>query len=250
MHTRNFRCAIVDDEQDAIDLLTSRLERLYTNLYVTDTFTTWADALHALRTNEFDILFLDISMPEKSGFDLLKLLPGLESEVIFVTAHDHYALKAFSFSATGYILKPIDDGDLSVAVNKAIDHLANKSLARKVNLPSAIGSSLYGAEKVRIPNNNGIDYVSVNDIIYLESQNKCTLVVTNKARYTSSANIGAFRYLTDEFPFFQVHRSFIINLSCVVRYESSGVVVMQDKTEIPIARNIRQEFLQLFGKGY
>ncbi len=249
MQARHYKCAIVDDEQDAIDLLTSRLDRLYTNLDVSDTYTSWADALQALRTNYYDILFLDISMPEKSGFDLLKLLPGLEAEIIFVTAHDHYALKAFSFSATGYILKPIDDSDLSVAVNKAMDHLANKTMARKANMPVMTQGNIYGAEKVRIPNNNGIDYVSVNDIIYLESLNKCTMVVTNRARYTSSVNIGAFRYLTDEFAFFQVHRSFIINLSCVVRYESSGVVVMQDKTEIPIARNIRQEFLQLFGKG-
>lgn len=249
MHSRTYKCAIVDDEQDAIDLLTSRLDRLYTNLDITDTFTTWADALHAFRNDEYDILFLDISMPEKSGFDLLKLLPGINSEIIFVTAHDHYALKAFSFSATGYILKPIDDSDLTIAVNKAMNHLANKSMAKKVHSPTTTTVPLLATEKVRIPNNNGIDYVNVNDIIYLESKNKCTLVVTNKARYTSSANLGAFKYLTDDFAFFQVHRSFIINLSSVVRYESSGVVVMQDKTEIPIARNIRQEFLQLFGKG-
>jgi two-component system LytT family response regulator len=249
MQSRNYKCAIVDDEQDAIDLLASRIERLYSNLDVADTYTSWTDALQALRNNYYDILFLDISMPEKSGFDLLKLLPGLESEIIFVTAHDHYALKAFSFSATGYILKPIDDNDLSIAVNKAIDHLTNKALARKQASTAYTAGSLHSTDKVRIPNNNGIDYVNVNDIIYLESLNKCTMVVTSKSRYTSSANIGAFRYLTDDFAFFQVHRSFIINLSCVVRYESTGVVVMQDKTEIPIARNIRQEFLQLFGKG-
>lgn len=244
-----YRCVIIDDERDAIDLLSSRLEQLYDNIEVADTFTFWKEALSALRNNVYHIIFIDISMPEKSGFDLLKLLPDVDAEIIFVTAHDNYALKAFSFAATGYILKPIDDTDLSLAVNKAIERISNKLAARRQNTAPAIGTSvLPGADKIRIPNNSGIDYVNVHDIIFLESVNKCTTIVTSGAKYTSSANIGTFKYLTDDYSFFQVHRAFIINLNCVVRYESSGVVVMRDKTEIPIARNIRQEFLQLFEK--
>lgn len=245
-----YRCAIIDDERDAIDLLSSRLEQLYDNIEVAATFTFWKEALSALRNNSYHILFIDISMPEKSGFDLLKLLPDNDAEIVFVTAHDNYALKAFSFAASGYILKPIDDTDLSQAVNKAIERISNKLAARRLTggAPATAGGAPVGADKVRIPNNSGIDYVNVNDIIFLESVNKCTTIVTNHAKYTSSANIGTFKYLTDDHSFFQVHRAFIINLNCVVRYESSGMVVMRDKTEIPIARNIRQEFLQLFEK--
>ncbi|GAA4460773.1 two-component system response regulator NatR [Nemorincola caseinilytica] len=242
-----YRCAIVDDERDAIELLSSRIEQLFGNIEVADTFSFWKDALPALRNNNYDILFIDVSMPEKSGFDLLKLLPGLDLEIIFVTAHDNFALKAFSFSATGYVLKPIDDEELSTAINKALERINNKHAAKRqtTNLPVITAAT---TDKVRIPNNSGIDYVNVNDIIYLESVNKCTIIVTGKAKYTSSANLGTYKYLTDDHSFFQVHRAFIINLNCVVRYESAGVVVMQDKTEVPIARNIRQEFLQLFDK--
>lgn len=243
-----YKCIIIDDEQDAIDLLSGRISQLFDNIEIAHTFTHWKEALSALRNNSYHILFIDISMPEKSGFDLLKLLPDIDAEIIFVTAHDNFALKAFSFSATGYILKPIDDGDLSAAVNTAIERINNKLAARKQSTTQTSHSIPVAANKIRIPNNSGIDYVNVNDIIFLESVNKCTMIVTNTTKYTSSANIGTFKYLTDEYSFFQVHRAFIINLNSVVRYESSGIVVMRDKTEIPIARNIRQEFLQLFEK--
>lgn len=242
----NYRCIIVDDERDAIELLSSRIDQLYDNIEIADTFSYWKDALPILRNNNYDILFIDVSMPEKSGFDLLKLLPAIDAEIIFVTAHDNFALKAFSFSASGYVLKPIDDEDLSIAINKALERINNKQAAKRQPQPQP--GTAATTDKIRIPNNSGIDYVNVNDIVYLESVNKCTMIVTGKTKYTSSANLGTYKYLTDEHSFFQVHRAFIINLNCVVRYESSGVVVMQDKTEIPIARNIRQEFLQLFDK--
>lgn len=245
-----YKCIIVDDEKDAIELLSSRITQLFDNIEVADTFTYWKNALFALRNNTYHLLFIDISMPEKSGFDLLKLLPDIDAEIIFVTAHDNFALKAFSFSASGYILKPIDDSELSATINTALERINNKLVARRQQAaPVASPSSIpVAADKVRIPNNSGIDYVNVNDIIFLESVNKCTMIVTNNAKYTSSANIGTFKYLTDDHSFFQVHRAYIVNLNCVVRYESSGIIVMRDKTEIPIARNIRQDFLQLFEK--
>lgn len=239
----NYTCIIVDDEQDAIDLLTYRISLLYHNINIADSFTHWQEALKAMRNNKYDILFIDISMPGKSGFELLKLLPGLESEIIFVTAHDNYALNAFSFSATGYILKPINDTELAAAINKSIERINYKTLASQSKTPPAKSN-----DKIGIPKNHGIDYINITDILYLESVNKCTQIITNTGKYTSSSNIGTFRYLVDTHPFFQVHRSYIVNLNCILRYESSGSIIMQDKKEIPIARNTKQDFLKLFNK--
>ncbi len=248
--SQNYSCIIIDDEQDAIDLLSDRIEQLFHNIDVVATFTHWKQALPVLRENEFDILFLDVSMPEKSGFEILKLVPGMGAEIIFVTAHDNFALKAFSFAATGYILKPIDDSDLANAIDKALERVKLKSMLKRGSTSAATSGtpSQSGNGKIKIPSGTGIDYVNINDVIYLESTNKCTMIVTNKGKYTSSANIGTFRYLIDDHAFFQVHRSFIVNLNKVMRYELTGFVVMEDKTEVPIARNIRQEFLQLFDK--
>ncbi len=236
-----YNCVIVDDEQDAIDLLSTRISHLYDNLHIADTFTNWETALPALRNNTYDILFIDVSMPGKTGLDLLKLLPGLEAEIIFVTAYDNFALKAFSFSATGYILKPVDDAELSVAIDKAIERIRNKTLA---NLQRTQPSKLN--DRIGVPNNHGVDYVNVNDIIYLESVNKCTVIVTDKGKFTSSSNIGLFKYLVDNHSFFQAHRLFIINLNCILRYETSGVIIMQDKKEIPVSRNVKHDLLKMF----
>jgi two-component system LytT family response regulator len=239
--SRKINCVIVDDEQDAIDLLSFRIGQLYGNINISDTFQHWQAALAALRTNKYDLLFIDISLPGKIGLDLLKLLPGIDCEIIFVTAHDNYALKAFSFAATGYILKPIDDQELSAAVDRALERITHKTLAAQ----NQKGSSVVN-EKIRIPGKQGIDYVNVNDILYLESINKCTQIATSNGKYLCSTNLGTYKYLTDGGTFFQVHRSFIINLNCITRYESGGVVIMQDKKEVPVARNIRHDFLRLF----
>lgn len=240
---RRINCVIVDDEQDAIDLLSFRIGQLYSNINVADTFLHWQDALAALRGNSYDLLFIDISMPGKNGLDLLKLLPDMECEIIFVTAHDNYALKAFSFAATGYILKPIDDQELSAAVDRALERIMHKTLAAQNQKGSAVVN-----EKIRIPGKQGVDYVNVRDILYLESVNKCTQVVSASGRYLCSTHLGSFKYLTDSQLFFQVHRAFIVNLNSIVRYESSGVVIMTDKSEIPVSRSIRHDFLKLFGK--
>ncbi len=237
----NISSIIVDDEQDSIELLTRRLAVLYNNITVVASFTKWDTALAALKSEPCDLLFMDISMPGKNGIELLKLIPGLDSEIIFVTAHDNYALEAFTFSATGYVLKPVDDLELSSAIEKALQRIENKKKAHQ-NTASAVVLN----EKIGIPNNMGIDYVEIADIMYLESVNKCTKIVTAKNEFVSSLNIGRFQHLLETHHFFQIHRSYIVNLKYVLRYESSLLVIMADKTEIPVSRTVKNDFLKLF----
>jgi two-component system, LytTR family, response regulator len=240
----NISCIIIDDEQDAIELLTDRLGILFKDVLVTATFTGWEEALQAVRSQKPDLILLDISMPGKNAFDLLKLLPNLNSELIFVTAHETFALDAFAFSASGYLLKPVDDAELFAAVNKARERIQNKKLAQKNSVNQSV------SDKIGIPNNHGIDYININDILYLESTNKCTKLVTGKGEYISSLNIGRFLHLIDEHSFFQVHRSYIVNLKSILRYESSGLVIMSNKKEIPVSRNVKNDFLSLFNNNF
>ncbi len=101
------------------------------------------------------------------------------------------------------------------------------------------------SEKIGIPNNYGIDYVNIKDVLYLESINKCTQIVTENNKYTTTQNIGSYKYLADEHSFFLVHRSFLVNLDYILRYESSGILIMKDKREIPVARNIKPDLLKI-----
>ncbi|NDC42510.1 MAG: DNA-binding response regulator [Chitinophagia bacterium] len=239
-------CVIVDDEQDAIELLTSRLHMLFQNLQIVATYNQWETALGHLKNSSPDILFMDISIPGKNGFNILNLVPNLTSELIFVTAFEHFALNAFAFAATGYILKPVDDQELSQAVTKAIERVLNKRKASHFPGPTPALN-----EKIGIPNGTGIDFFPVNDIYYLESNNKCTYITTRTSRLVSTLNIGKFQFLIEQHGvFYQVHRSYIVNINHIARYESSGIVIMTDKNEIPVSRNERAELMQLLSKKF
>lgn len=238
---RNFRCIIVDDEPNAIDLLKSRLKLLFPDADIVNSFVKWDEALLALRTNDIDILFLDVSMPEKSGMDFLKLLPDYTFQVVFITAHSEFALQAIKLSAAGYVLKPIDDYELTFAINKALLSL---------NSTKGNGKADSGQNKLKIgiPNAKGVDYLNAEDILYFESVNKYTKVVTNEYSIMSSYNLGEFKKILNADTFFQAHRSYIVNLYKVKRYETSGLLVMDDNMQIPVSKSIRNEFIDEFGR--
>lgn len=239
----NFSCIIIDDEQQAIDLLSDSLQQLYSNIKITGTYTQWAKALERLREDDFDILFLDISIQGRNGMNLLKCVPKLQSEVIFVTAYPDYALEAFRFMAGGYIVKPIDEAELANTVDKVIQRIQHKKVSQTAPRPA--GDIV---NKIGIPSNNAIDYVNISDIIYLQAAQAYTKVVTGHGELTSSYNIGKYKNVLDERIFYQVHRSYLINLNHVVRYETSGSVLMNNGAVIPVAKNFREDFLKLFNR--
>jgi two-component system LytT family response regulator len=232
-------CIIIDDEPKAIELLVESLNSLYADLEIVNTYTSPTQALNALRSTHCDIVFMDISMPGKNGLELLRLAPDLKSEVIFITAHSEYALNAFKFSAAGYIMKPIDDADIVVAVDHAIERIKYKKLAKQ-------NTDVNPKLKIGIPDNNGIDYVMMDEILYFESVNRYTNVVLKGREIVSSYNLGKYKALTEGYFFHQVHRSYIVNLNSIIRYESSGIIIMSNKKEIPVSKNEKGDFIKIF----
>lgn len=235
----DIKCFIIDDEPKAIDVLSERLKLLFPGVQVVGSYTDWKMGLEALRTTPVDLLFLDVSMPEKTGVDFLKLFPSMSFQVIFVTAHSEFAMEAIKFSATGYVLKPIDDYELSFAVNKALERMKGAKVVQPAN---------NNKRKIGIPNIKGIDYLNIDDILYFESVNKYTKVVTKEYSIMSSYNLGEFRKIIDDSVFFQVHRSYVVNLNHVVRYEISGSILMEDNMQIPVSKSVRNDFVGLFNK--
>jgi two-component system LytT family response regulator len=233
-------CIIIDDEPHAITLLSAILAEIFPRLEITTTCTEWKTGLAALRDKHYDIAFLDISMPGKNGIDLVKLLPSLQSEVIFTTAHPEYALEAFSVFAAAYLLKPINEFDLSAAVDRALSNIRSKKADRPYN------ASLPASDIIAIPTSKGVEYVSKTEVLYLESLNKCTNIVARDRKVLSSYNIGKFKNLLPFPPFYAVHRSYIVNVFAVRQYLFSGALIMADQAEIPVARDVREDFLSRF----
>lgn len=246
---QKIKTIIIDDEFKAIKLLKDRLGLLFPDIIVAGTFTDWKTGLEALKTSPPDILFLDISMPEKNGLDILRLFPTLSFQIIFVTAHSEYAVDAIKLSAIGYVLKPIDDYELSFALNKAIGRLSEKEdklMVHGEHLTPPVHSG--NAVKIGVPNLKGVDYLNADDILYFESVNKYTKIITKGHSITSSYNLGEFKKVVDESIFFQVHRSYIVNLFYVKRYEAPGTITMEDNMQIPIAKAARNDFMVMFSK--
>lgn len=237
-------CIIIDDEPQAIDLLTEQLTTLYSEMEVVASYHHWNKALEGLRHQEADIIFLDISMNGKSGLDLVRCLPAsVKSEVVFVTAFADYALDAFRLSAGGYVLKPIIETELIKTVDKVLSRVFDKRSASHgaVQTPSVV-------QKIGIPGVHAIDYINTSDIIFLEAVNSYTNVYTTERKLISSYNLQKFKHSLSAPMFFQVHRSYLVNLNHVKRYENIGLLVMDNEAEVPVSKNVRDTLLQMFNR--
>jgi two-component system LytT family response regulator len=167
---------------------------------------------------------------------------------VFVTASAEHSLQAIKLDASGYILKPIDDEELMFAVNKALEDAKRRQAAALAPIEKRRGT----VNKIGIPGSKGVTYVDIDTILYLESTKGATRVVCANESITSSYNLGAFAKLLEPREFFQIHRSFILNLRHVCGYNSHGTVRITNGDELPVSREVRGEFIKLFarvGKG-
>ncbi|MBS1774013.1 MAG: response regulator transcription factor [Bacteroidetes bacterium] len=238
-------CIIIDDEPDAIELLSDSIKELYSNIEILGTFLHWKQALDFIRSNAVDIIFLDISMPQKSGFDLLTLVPDLKSEIILVTAYAEYALDAFKCGVAGYVLKPIDEQLFIKTVDRALERVSQKQAVNEARQLKQ-GNLL---SKIAIPNFKGNDYVNADDVIYFEALKRHTRVVEKQRVILSSYNIGKFTSLIPGDIFLQVHRSFVVNIRHINRYDAVGLLTMSNGDTIPVSKNMKDTFLNLLSKS-
>lgn len=232
------KAIIVDDEPKMGELLHEILNDLYPNIIVDNPYNNWKDAIKGVHNTQPDIIFMDISMPEKSGFDILNLLPESDAEIIFVTAHSEFAIEAFEHAAAGYILKPVNEKKLVDTVNRVLKKIDKKQSYEQTSLTTKIG----------IPDNDSIVYHNLSDIYYLETVNRYTKVVTKDSEIVSSYSLGTYKKILQNTDFLLVHRSFMVNLNHVVRLDTNNFIVLSNGKEIPISKNSKTEFLNKLQK--
>jgi two-component system LytT family response regulator len=187
-----------------------------------------------------------------SGFDLLQQLSPLTFEVIFVTAHDQYAIKAIRFSALDYLLKPVDVDDLMHAVKKVQERLQHKNSAFQYQ--SVLNNIQFRSgkiEKLAVPSFEGIDFFNTDDIIYCQADgNYTTLFLKNKQSKLISRNLKDFESLLVESGFCRVHHSSLINMKHIQKYVKGegGYVILTDNHHVDISRRKKEEFLNMLDK--
>lgn len=241
------KAIIIDDEIKAISSLTNILNNSCPHIEIVNSYQNPEKALEEVPNISFDILFLDISMPRISGFDFLRQIENKNFEIIFVTAHDEYAIQAIKNCAIGYILKPIFKDELIDAVSRAEQNIKQKTYTRKNNvLIENISTQDPYNRKLGIPSNDGIEFYEIKDIIHLEGYKGYTKIhIKNSEAIISSYNLGYYTQRLDKKYFYKVHKSHIISIKEVKKYLNEGYIELHNGEHIPISKNKKYELLEM-----
>ena len=241
------RAVIVEDEKRSRETLSGLLKIYCKNLTVVGEAENVREGLEVIQKQNPDVVFLDIQMPDGSGFKLLKQIKQISFDVIFTTAYDQFAIKAIRFSALDYLLKPIFPNDLVNAVNKAEKNKqAQKSnsnikvLLENINRPPA------ESPKIILSTSEKINVVKVEEIIRCESDNYYTMFYfTDEKRLLVSKTLKEQEELLSEYNFIRPHKSHLINVKYIKSYlkTDGGVILMEDGSKIPVSRR-KKEYIK------
>jgi len=243
------RAIIVDDEQHCINRLEDVLHKYCRQtLLVAGTFDTAEKAMTGIRELKPDLIFLDVQLHDRTGFDLLSQLPEINFEVIFVTAYDNYAIKAFKFSAIDYLLKPVDPDDLLRAVDKLQRVLQQQELTDKFStLLYNLKASNTATRKITVPTSKGLVFLVIDDIIRCEaSVNYTTIYLKDKQQLMVAKTLKDFEDILSDHQFFRIHNSHLINLNYIKTYHKGkgGYVVLSDNTGLEVSTRRKDLFLK------
>ena len=243
------RALIVDDEADARDNLRLMLEEYCPEVEVIGQANSAPDAREKIGSLQPNALFLDIKMPGEDGFSLLGSIADLDLPVVFTTAYDEFALKAFKQNALDYLEKPIDVDALQRAVKKLV-RLSNEPIGVQpsaiANLMKDPGSPL--SSRVAVPGREGLVLLKHEDILYLEANDSyTTLHLKDGKRSVSSKHIRVFETNLDPKIFFRIHKSYIINLAHLKGFSRTegNMAILDTDAMIPVSRRRLPDFLGL-----
>ena len=241
------KAIIVDDEQLGIDSLKWELSRLDHSINIVAAFTNPLDVKPFLENHSIDLMFLDIQMPQQTGFELLSSLGQINFSVIFVTAYDQYAVKAFKFSALEYLLKPVEKEDLQIAIDK-FEKYQNRfqpnpsqiqihEITNKGGLP----------DKVVFATKESYEFLDPKDIYFCKADSNYTIIFMANSKLMVSKTLKEVEQVLQEFNFLRIHNSYLINPSHIKRYlkADGGFVIMNNDEQLPISRSRKDDFLKV-----
>ena len=245
------RALLIDDEPECLRSLTQDLDKFCPEVEVVGQCNSGKDGIKQINALKPDVVFLDIDMPFINGFDVLEMVPDATFEVIFTTAHDKYAIKAFRISAVDYLLKPI----AHEALREAVDKLRGRQESGQRNgqieflIQQIKDLENNNVRKVALPTFDGLEFINLDDIIYCQSDGAYSNVFFKDGSklYISKT----LRYLEDAlctFHFFRVHNSYIVNLNYIRKYSKAdgGALIMTSGDRIRVSRSKKDELLKLF----
>ena len=249
IETNMLRTLIIDDEPPVRATLQGLLKRTCPQVNVVGEANSVASGIRAIREKSPDLVLLDIKMDDGTGFDLLNHFENINFKIIFVTAYEEFAIQAFEFSAIDYLLKPVNPEKLTEAIKRAAitkQQVFNTQLgALRENLESPEKSN----KKIILKNQESIFLLNVNDIVHCESDGSYTVVETNdNQKIVISRVLKEYDKLLSGSGFLRVHRSHLINLKHIKRFDKldGGNVIISNGHRIPVSTGGRERLLELF----
>jgi two-component system LytT family response regulator len=240
----DIRVMIVEDERPARDLLRTYLQE-FPNVEIIGEYDNGFDGLKAINELKPDAIFLDVQMPKLTGFEMVEVLEH-QPEVIFTTAYDQFAIRAFERNAVDYLLKPFSRDRFREAISKLKirmesqhDAVGEQSGIDKIR--QHLAESDEKLHRVVIKKSGKIHVISTNDINFLEAQDDYVMIYTDEGKYLKQQTMKYFEQHLDPQQFVRVHRSYIANITCIERIEpyekSNFILILKDGNKVPVSRS-------------
>jgi two-component system LytT family response regulator len=245
------KIVIVEDEENVRDSLKRMIELYSQDISVVAMCGNVKEGVKAINDYQPDLLLLDVELGKESSFDIFQYFPKPDFKMIFITAHERYAVQAFRFAALDYLLKPVDPVLLMEAIKRV------SQIKEQEKFPIKINSFLHNAsvdpaqKKIILKTIDNIHVVSLGDIMYCEADRSYTsFFLIDKSRIMVSRTMGEFEELFFDYGFFRIHQSYLLNLEFLKRYEKGdgGKAILKNGQSLPVATRKKDQLLELLNR--
>lgn len=241
------KAIIVDDEKHCIDDVMRLLQKVQDKIVLIGTATNVEDALNLVNEKEPDLVFLDVQLGNKTGFDFLKFFKNIPFEIIFTTAFEKYAIDAFKFSAFDYLLKPIDLEVFNNTILRFGNKYNNDHQQKKIEVLFDALQKETLPKKLILPTLTGFELIRISDILYCKGDvNYSHIQLMDNNRFVVSKTLKSIEELLTEHEFYRIHKTYLVNLNHIKKYHKGkgGYVTLTDGSDLTISQRKKDGFLK------
>ncbi len=243
------RCIVIDDEKQSRNALISELDSYKDRIKIIAEADSVATAIEAINDFRPDLIFLDIHLGDGMGFNVLEKMTWHKCKVVFVTAYNEYAIKAFRFNAIDYILKPVSHEEISRVVERVVHIEPMEENILNKNFLANYKSS--APKRIAISNSDGVHLVELDEVVRCEADGNYTKIYTTKEEVIlTSKTLKEYDTMLSDFNFERVHNSHLVNMRHIKKYlnKDSGYLQMTDGSQIPVSQRKKSYVLSILDK--